>query len=332
MSYRSSRYGDRRSPLLPFLLLLLGALAVGFVAGVLLSGDGPAGASPTPSLGPSGIGGGAAPTLTPDPGSAEGTPAPPPSPVVAPPTDVLPPGAVAQVAVEVLRIRESPSTDARLLDQLPRGQLVLIDPGLPPGGPVTGGGFTWYPVRRIAELSELPALPAALPGEGAVGWAAAGDAETAYLALLAPRCAARPVALATLEAMTPWERLACFGSEALTFEGTVGCGGCGGAEAGTFEPAWLASSLAELPISVDPNARIGPFGLRFRPEGPAMPPNASIVTVTGHFDDPAAAGCVIAPGDPPGPIDSRTAILACRERFVVDTIQVTGTDPDFPTA
>lgn len=310
--------------------MLLVALVVGFVAGVLLSGDGSPSPSPRPSLRPSGSGVAAVPTLTPDPGSAEPTLAPAPSPVVAPPDDVLPPGAVARVAVEVLRIRESPSTDARLLDQLPQGQLVLIDAGLPPGGPVTGGGFTWYPVRRIAELTELPALPGALPEEGAVGWAAAGDAETAYLALLAPRCAARPVALATLEAMTPWERLACFGAEPLTFDGIAGCGGCGGAAAGTFEPAWLAYPSIGVPISVDPSVRIGPFGVQFRPEGPAVPADGSIVTVSGHFDDAASAGCVMAPGDPPEPIDSRTAVLACRERFVVDTIQVTGTDPDFP--
>ena len=309
---------------------MLLALAVGFAAGVLLSGDDDGTAATSPTFRPSGS---AAPAVA---GSATTVPsasaiAAGPPPVVARPTDVLPPGAAARVAVEVLRVRESPATDARLLDQLAAGQLVLIGPAATPDGPISGGGFAWYPVQRLGDLTELPPLPGELPTDGVIGWAAAGDAEIAYLELVPERCPARPASLATVSAMLPWERLACFGSESLTLDGVMGCPGCGGAAAGTFEPGWLASPMSGVPVSVDPAVRIGPLTALLTPDGPALPANGSIVHLTAHFDDPAASGCVVAPGDPPAPIDSRTAALYCRERLVVDTIEVTGTDPDFPT-
>lgn len=310
--------------------MVLGALAVGFAAGVMLSGDDDGAAAASPTLRPSGsaiTSAGESGSVVP---SASAVVAGPP-PVVERPADMLPPGAVARVAVEVLRIRESPATDARLLDQLSAGQLVLIGPAGVPDGPISGGGFAWYPVQRLGDLAELPPLGASLPTDGVVGWAAAGDEEVAYLELVPERCPARPASLATVSAMLPWERLACFGNESLSLDGVMGCAGCGGAAAGTFEPAWLASPLSGIPLSVDPSTSIGPMEALFTPDGPAAPPNASVVRVTAHFDDPAAAGCVVAPGDPPEPIDSRTAVLFCRERLVVDALEVTGTDPDFPT-
>ncbi len=331
MRYRSSRYPERRSPLLPIALVVLLALAVGFAAGVMLSGDDDGSVATSPSIRASGsVDASVAGSATTVPSASAVAAGPPP--VVARPTDMLPPGSAARVAVEVLRIRESPATDAPLLDQLSAGQLVLIGPGVTaPDGPISGGGFAWYPVQRLGDLTELPALPEELPGDGVTGWAAAGDAEIAYLELVPERCPARPASLATVSAMLPWERLACFGDESLTLDGVMGCPGCGGAATGTFEPAWLASPMSGVPISVDPAARIGPLSGLLKPDGPAVPPNGSIVRATAHFDDPAATGCVIAPGDPPEPIDSRTAVLFCRERLVVDTIEITGTDPEFPT-
>ncbi|HET9878244.1 MAG TPA: hypothetical protein VFQ81_02910 [Candidatus Limnocylindria bacterium] len=331
MRYQSSRTGQRRSPLAPFLLILAGALLIGFLAGVFLSGDGDEpSAQATPSIVASGSGTATtAPPATP-PASTDGaaTPPPAPAPVVAAPEGLLPPGSVARVTVPVLRIREAPDSGSTMLDQLPVDQLVEIGPA--GWGPVSGEGFAWYPVRRLGELTELPALPTELPG-GAVGWAAAGDAETAYLELVAPRCPPRPATLAILEAMLRWERLSCFGPEAITIDGVFGCGGCGGAYPGSFDPEWLAHPLNAQLLSVDPNVRFGPFDLRFKPDGPAAPAPGSIVRVTGHFDDPAAAGCTVAPGEPPMAIDSATAALWCREQFVVDALEVTGTDPDFPT-
>ena len=83
-------------------------------------------------------------------------------------------------------------------------------------------------------------------------------------------------------------------------------------------------------VSVDPAERIGPMTINFPPDGPPSPEVGSIVRLTGHFDDPAAADCSVAPGEPPVPRDDTVAVLYCRARFVVETHEVLGTDESFP--
>jgi hypothetical protein len=333
-AYRSQQpQPRRRSPsALLIVLVVVAALVAGFVIGNMVRGDGVAQSSRSP-----GASGSAAASAS---ASVSGSPAPgtsggaAPSPVVAAPEGIIPPGSVARVLVDGLRIRHEPSTGSTLIDELPSSQLVAVGfaPGAGSWGPVDAGGFAWYPVRRLGDLTELPPLPGGvLELEGEFGWAAAGDEAGPYLELVPPRCPPRPVDLATVEAMQPWEQLACFGSEQITLEGAFGCGGCGGLVPGTFEPEWLAHPLNAQLISVDPQTRIGPFALRFAPGGPGVPEPASIIRATGHFDDAEAAGCTVAPGDPPAPVNPQAAELYCREQFVVESIEVTGTDPDFPS-
>lgn len=230
-------------------------------------------------------------------------------------------------------MREQPSTESTLVDNLPVDQLLLVGYATQRSdfGPISAGGFAWYPVIRLGEMTDLPPLSdGPLLTTSAAGWVAAGDNTEAFIQLLDPRCPPRPVNLATLEAMQPWEQLACFGPEQITLEGTFGCDGCGGIVLGTFEPDWLAQPIQPSFLSMDPNARIGPFSMRFAPEGPATPTVGQILRVVGHFDDPAAGSCTISPGDPPEPLDPLATALYCREQFVVESIEVTGTDPDFP--
>jgi hypothetical protein len=335
-AYRSQRLQpQRRSPsALLIVLVVVAALAAGFVIGNLFRGNGVAGDSPSPgasggSTAASASAGGSASSAA--AGTSSGAA---PSPVVAAPEGILPPGSVARVLVDGLRIRHEPSTDATLIDELPSGQLIVVGfaPSAGSWGPADAGGLAWYPVRRLADLTELPALPGGtLDLEGEFGWAAAGVDTGPYLELVPPRCPQRPVDLATVEAMQPWEQLACFGNEQITLEGTFGCGGCGGLVPGTFEPEWLAHPLNVQLISVDPRTRLGPLTLHFPPGGAEAPEPASIVRVIGHFDDAEAAGCSVAPGEPPAPVNAETAELYCREQFVVESIEVTGTDPDFPS-
>ena len=73
--------------------------------------------------------------------------------------------------------------------------------------------------------------------------------------------------------------------------------------------------------------------MRIPPEsGLERPEQGSIVRVTGHFSDPASSTCSMSTfdGEQAIPVDSRTAEVLCRERFVVDGFDVLGTDPDFP--
>jgi hypothetical protein len=61
------------------------------------------------------------------------------------------------------------------------------------------------------------------------------------------------------------------------------------------------------------------------PLGRLVPPVGTAVSVIGHFDDPAAATCMIkdAPGTEPMPPEQ--VVLSCRTFFVVtDVIELSG--------
>lgn len=316
-------------------LIALLAIALGFILGNLFRGDrdgDTAGGSPSASASASAAAAVSASIAPSAAASASASIAPAqsaPPPVVAAPEGLIPPGSIVRVVTDGLRMREEPSTESALVDDLPVDRLLLVGfAQRSDWGPVSAGGFAWYPVIQL-EATELPPLGERMT-TSSIGWVAAGDATEAYIQLVEPRCPARPVDLATVERMQPWEQLACLGSEQITLEGTYGCGGCGGLFPGSFEPLWLAHPVNVYPLSTDTTIQLGPVNLRFPPGGPAYPPEGQIVRVVGHFDDPAALGCVVSPGEPPAPIDARVAELYCREQFVVETIEVIGPDPEWP--
>ena len=53
--------------------------------------------------------------------------------------------------------------------------------------------------------------------------------------------------------------------------------------------------------------------------------------LTGHFSDPASTTCTISTfvGEQATAVDQRTAELYCREQFVLDALEVIGTDPNY---
>ena len=312
-------------------LVLLIAACSGPTPSIIESAGLP-GSSPSPvaTLGPSAS---AVPSSAPSPSTA-----PSATPAIGT-LDVFPPGAAVQVAVAELNLRTKASTSAKRVQILKRGAVLLISPldNVSFGyGPVKKNGYTWYPVIVTRyKNGALPALPTepydASGGEPTWGWVAADDGEHQYLSALAPRCATT-VDLPSVQGMLPAERLACFG-EPFVLEGTYGCGGCGGANAGTFKPSWIASPLSFGFLSVHPAERLGPLALRFPPAGPAAPAAGKIIRVTVHVDDSRATKCVMAEPDDSGAmraVDARTAVLQCREQLVVDSFEVLGTDPSFP--
>lgn len=316
-------------------LIVIVAVIIGFLLGLIFRGpDGEAGqGSPSASASASVAAPVSSAPVASVPASVSPAASAPP-PVVAAPEGLIPPGSAVRVQIDGLRMRESPSTAATLVEDLAVGRLLAVGHSRNRGdfGPVEADGFAWYPVIAIPDATELPPLsagPILLEAVG-YGWVAAGDGTEAYVQLVEPRCPVRPVNLAIVEAMLPWEHLACFGAEQMTLEGTFGCGVCSGIFPGTFEPAWLAFPFSGAFLSGDPNARIGPFAMRFAPGGPAQPVHGRILRVVGHFDDPNATGCTVAPGEPPVPLDATAAELFCREQFVVESIEETGIDPDFP--
>lgn len=333
-AYRQPR-SQRFYPVIIVAVILLGALGVGFFLGTILAGGQGGTASGSPTLGPSNSAAASASVPPSATGAASasagqsGQPAPSgpaPSPVVEAPDGLIPPGSAVRVLADGLRLRDGPSTDAALVQNLPVNQLLVVGYAsqVPSFGPIAADGFTWYPVLRLGDLTELPELTSGLlESESASGWVAGGDASAPYVELVAPRCPPRPVNLATLEAMLPWEQLTCFGNETITIEGTFGCADCapGRPSGGTFEPAWLASPDTSNFLSVDPEVRIGPLVVRVPPSVSGAPDDGARVRVTGHFDDAAASTCTIALGEPPTPIDAASAALYCREQFVADSIE-----------
>ena len=145
----------------------------------------------------------------------------------------------------------------------------------------------------------------------------------------APRCPTT-VDLENVVGMLPSERLACF-DDPIVLEGTYGCGGCGGTGGPIGEPAWLAETFEFQQIRVRWGDGNRPVGLHFPPSGPATPTEGSIIRVTVHVDDPAAASCTFVWGleDPPFTVPETMAISWCQQRLVVDSYEVLGTDPNY---
>ena len=102
-------------------------------------------------------------------------------------------------------------------------------------------------------------------------------------------------------------------------------------------PRWLVYPLNLNFVTTYPIGDMrGPFAVRFPPDGPAAPPEGSIVRIRGHFDDDAADTCQISVTDPLHPdaedlvpISSAAARLVCAQQFVVEAVEVLGTDPGF---
>jgi hypothetical protein len=241
------------------------------------------------------------------------------------------------VAVKELNLRKNPSTSAKRVALLARGDVLVISPNdyLNFGfGPVSKNGYTWYPVivtgLKNGSLPALPASPVKTTSVQVWGWVAANDGETPYLLPLAPRCPA-VVDLENVQGMLAAERLACFG-QPFTLTGTFGCPGCGGVYVGTFKPLWLAVPQEFDFLSVNPADRIGPLAVRFPPDGPARPAAGTRVSMVVHVDDARSPKCTMVDGagSSATTIDKRTAVLYCKERLVVDQVQSMGPDPSFP--
>jgi hypothetical protein len=249
-----------------------------------------------------------------------------------PPTPLLM-NATVRVLVPELNVRERPTTSARRVRTLTPEHILWVM-----SLPFEADGYIWYSGVVVSATGELPPLPQPLfAGDATAVWFAATKGSTAYVARVEPRCPA-VVNLRNVAAMLPAERLACFDDRPIELGGTFGCAGCSVEISGRYEPSWLAYPRPDLLWE-------GPMEgstlrLRFRPSGPDLPAQGSIIRVRGHFGDDAALQCSLATfypwdrfADDP-PLHEVAAVVArrlCRQEFVVDSYEVTGTDPDFPS-
>jgi hypothetical protein len=190
-------------------------------------------------------------------------------------------------------------------------------------GPLVADGFAWY----------LVMLTGHEPGAGQLGWAASPQEGDAWLVPSELDCGASAPdvdAMAPLDAATVY----CHQGREVTLEGWVATGfGCGGM--GTFEPEWLAHPCANMSyIRSTPTPSMGdqPLFLHYPAPGVTNPTltyeDGQRVRIVGHYDDPAAMGCVIEP-DPSDPAfaagdwsasDPAADVAVCRMRFVVTEV------------
>ena len=274
------------------------------------------------SQGPSGSSGDVPPSAASSPPTPTSSPAP--TPGFEAPADVLPPGSLVIVTGDGLRVREMPGLSGPVMATVDAGEVLWTS-----GSATEVDGIRWYLIYFAAGYRDWPAYPE----DTQFGWVAAGAGGQRYLELLPPRCPDAAPDLLALTKLTGWERLACFGDRPLTVTGTWGCPYCDGTTGGTHEPAWLASPLNFALLSVR-SSYGNPIGLRFPPDSGLQFPTVggSILRVSGHFNDPAATTCVISwMGYQEAEPLAGSAELYCREQFVVDSYEVVGTDPDFPT-
>ena len=243
--------------------------------------------------------------------------------------DPLMPGSAVVVTIAELNLRAGPCAAAERVEVLKKGDILIL---FGPYGPFNANGYPWYGVQKATvtadgRLVPLPASPQSYTGEVVGGWIAANDGAQPFVAPVGPRCPTT-VNLENVRGMLDAERLACF-KEPIVLTGTFGCGGCGGAGGPQSDPIWLADTFEFDHLWVHWFQDEHPISIHFKPSGPAKPREGKIIRVTVHVDDPAAQKCTFSYGieDPPFQEPAQIAIAWCRERFVVDSYEVIGTDP-----
>jgi Bacterial SH3 domain len=251
----------------------------------------------------------------------EATPTPLPTPVVAVPDGILPPGSKATVLVDGLRVRNQPSTSAPVLNTLAKGDTVTILHNITVPVPVIVDGVPWY------------AIP--ITSNPYTGWVAAEQGGTPFLALAEPTTCedlrTGPVTLETLIAADSWHRLACLGDASVTVTG-VYVTSCQGGAGMPGQPVWLFSDWCQAQVLTPKDgaknfpttglSTVAAPSLNNLSENPG-----TLARVTGHFDDPASASCVITGGyerDNGLTAQGSGVVLDCREQFVVTKIEVLG--------
>ena len=273
------------------------------------------------------------PTPAPSPSASPSASAAEVPPLVTPPPGRFPPGSTVTVIVDAVRVRSLPSISAPVIGTLARGDAVTVVHDIEWPLPVGQDGFLWYEVTTATD-------------RGGTGWVAEADPQVGYYFALAPDACgelqASNVTLARLIQSGAWHRLACLGSTPVTVTGVIDFHCQGGTRGGTYEPAWMVDwcpsqtltpeetvvrSFAPEPSAATRGAVPATLDLVSAPGGPSVQPRGTVVQVTGHFDDPAASGCVIENTvylDNGWDVWDGAALLLCREQFVVTSIEPIG--------
>jgi hypothetical protein len=299
------------------LAILVAIAAVAYVAGIF-GGDGTADASGSPTPGStSSASAGATST-------AGGTSSAAPTPSPSAPTGDVAVDALARTTVNGLNVRRTPTTTGERLGSLVAGETALVL-----AGPVSADGTDWVLLGALGlppnAGCEEPITIDPFSCPDWIGWVAVRSPNdgTAWLERVDWDCP-NPADYEQFAALTPVLQLACAGGTSVTVTGWwVGPdpqAGCIDAPPGVdwlfcpwaFGGALGASAdqpgLLNLPLTVDPAS------------GVALIEPDRRVTVTGHYDDPAAEGCRVVPGNLGDDIAGAAQELRCRATLVVDSM------------
>lgn len=181
---------------------------------------------------------------------------------------------------------------------------------------------TGTPAASLPHASEPPAVTPSAPPSGAPG-----------------TCPSVPADFATIRDLAKaGDAVACFDAQDLTFRAYVPVtGGLNVVDTSVMTPGWIANpftgTLLQPAGSTAPDQSawwvvrvslaIGKCRITSEPEPcPFTPYLGKDVTVTGHFNDPAAEKCASVPlanGTDPGPAKSQM-VARCKKEFVVTAI------------
>jgi hypothetical protein len=181
------------------------------------------------------------------------------------------------------------------------------------GGPTAASGYEWWEVVPTWFAIEGPSH----------GWVAGASREgEPWIQPAGVDCPPTPADLAALKELTDGMALACFARKPITVRARLVSCNCD-MDGPPVDPAWLGIS-AEPILLVDPTETHAPervedwYQLHVDPAaGITSLPEGDVVDITGIFDHPAAADCLVTDFDEP-PTPSPT----CRFEFAVTAIEV----------
>lgn len=300
-----------------FIGIAIVAVGLGAVLALLLSGPDTDGelagvsASPTPSASANPSAGASPMTSSPSPTStSQPTPTPTPEPAFAN-------RSIVAVGVGALNLRTQPGTGSTVIGELGEGARLFTI-----GQPQEIDGERWYRVAVVAGPYS-GCEPQFCPRD--IGYVAEGvAADERYLLAAELDCPDSPMTAQALNALAPLERLSCYGGNPIVVTGTVDYCYCDGPQVVEYEPWWLAAPVSQF---VFDDTQV--LWLRWA-DGEVEPEDlepGDIVEATVAMEHEASLDCTVSgPGDD-HPTQAEI-ILECRTQLVVESVSVTGHDPE----
>jgi hypothetical protein len=184
------------------------------------------------------------------------------------------------------------------------------------GGPISHAGYEWYLVESQHGTSYPPELI----------WIPSTDGIRPLVRVVDATCPEGHPSVVELLAMQPLERLACFGGDEVVLDPAIAelAADDGNVSEIDGTPDWLARfSLWRLFGAGGPDGLDGSLPIAIAPSLGDAIPTGTWLSVRGHFDDPAAAGCQRTyPAEWGLPSEPHAVqVLQCRELFVVTGIE-----------